>query len=65
MMDLLKIGVGVLTTLAASSIIWLVRTISKSKSDIDIAFLKIRYLEEQVKDLKDELQKYTERRHSR
>lgn len=65
MIDFLQIGAGVLTTLAGSSILWLVKTISKSKSDLDIAFIKIRHLEEIQKELKDAICRLTGRQSDR
>jgi len=56
-MDPIQILSGVAITLSGSGILWFIRTIAKSKSDIDIAFLKIRHLEDQVKDLQNAIQK--------
>lgn len=50
MIDQNQIGGG----LIIAFVIWIARTVIKTRSDMDCAFIKIRYLEFQVKQLMGE-----------
>ncbi len=52
MTDILKISMGAMATLGVTGFLWLIRTVMMTRSELDIAYVKIRYLEEQLKEIK-------------
>jgi hypothetical protein len=56
-MDPIQILSGVAITLSGSGIIWFIRTISKTRNEVDILFVKFRHLEDQLKEVKDAIKK--------
>ena len=54
MSDIPQVIYGVIGTLFVSGFLWLVRTVTKTRSELDILFIKHRYVEDQLKELKDD-----------
>lgn len=53
MIDPYQILAGILVTVLSAFIIWVFRAIWIFKGHIDSAFIKIRYMEREIKEMKD------------